>query len=70
MPNHFHLICSFLNNANPGLALRNIKSFTAMKIINAIIKNPRESRKEWMLDLFGKKWTKDEKQFSLSILAE
>ena len=54
MPNHFHLICSFINNANPGLVIKNIKSFTAMKIIDAIIKNPHESRKEWMLDLFEK----------------
>ena len=54
MPNHFHLICSFINNANPGMVLKNIKSFTAIKIIDAIIKNPQESRKEWMLDLFEK----------------
>ena len=54
MPNHFHLICSFINNANPGMVLKNIKSFTAMKIINAIINNPQESRREWMLDLFEK----------------
>ena len=25
-----------------------------MKIIDAIIKNPQESKKEWMLDLFEK----------------
>ena len=54
MPNHFHLICSFINNAIPGMVLKNIKSFTAMKIIDAIIKNPQESRKNWMLDLFEK----------------
>ena len=54
MPNHFHLICSFINNANPGLVLKNIKSFTAIKIIDSIINNPQESRKEWMLDLFEK----------------
>ena len=53
MPNHFHLIASFLN-ANPGLVMKNIKSFTAMKIIDAIINNPQESRKKWMLDLFEK----------------
>ena len=54
MPNHFHLICSCINNANPGMVIKNIKSFTAMKIIDAIINNPQESRKEWMLDLFEK----------------
>ena len=52
MPNHFHMICSFVNNANPGMVIKNIKSFTAMKIIDAIINNPQESRKKWMLDLF------------------
>lgn len=54
MPNHFHLICSFINNAIPGMVIKNIKSFTAMKIIDAIINKPRESRKNWMLDLFEK----------------
>jgi putative transposase len=54
MPNHFHLICSFINNSNPGVVIKNIKSFTAMKLIDAIINNPQESRREWMLDLFEK----------------
>jgi hypothetical protein len=34
------LICSFINNANPGMVIKNIKSFTAIKIIDAIINNP------------------------------
>jgi REP element-mobilizing transposase RayT len=50
MPNHFHLICSFANNANPGTVIKNIKSFTAMKIIDAIINNPQESRRECLPD--------------------
>ena len=54
MPNHFHLICSFINNVNPGMVIKNIKSFTAMKIIDAIINNKQESRKEWMPDIFEK----------------
>lgn len=53
MPNHFHMICSFKEH-NGGMVLKNIKSFTAMKIIDAIINNPQESRKEWMLDVFEK----------------
>jgi hypothetical protein len=32
--------------------IKNIKSFTAMKIMDAIINNPQESRKAWLLDLF------------------
>ena len=54
MPNHLHLICSFAGKANPSMVLKNIKSFTAMKIIDAVINNPMESRREWMLDLFEK----------------
>ena len=51
MPNHFHMICSF-KNENPGLVLKNIKSFTALKLIDAIINNPQESRREWLLKIF------------------
>jgi len=54
MPNHFHMICSFLKSHDPGLVIKNIKSFTAIRLIDAIINNPHESRKEWMLDLFEK----------------
>ena len=54
MPNHFHMICSFLENNDPGLVIKNIKSFTAIKIIDAIVNNDAESRKEWMLDIFEK----------------
>jgi putative transposase len=54
MPNHFHMICSFVNGYDPGMVLKNIKSFTAIKMIDAIIKNPQESRKEFMLDVFEK----------------
>lgn len=45
MPNHFHLICSFIKNADPGMVIKNIKSFTAIKLIDAIINNPQESRR-------------------------
>ena len=54
MTNHFHLICSFINDNEPGMVLKNIKSFTAIKLIDAIINNEKESRKEWMLDIFEK----------------
>ena len=58
MTNHLHTICSFKEGMDPGQVWRNIKSFTAMKIIDAIIKNPKESRKENLLSIFeapGKK---------------
>lgn len=63
MPNHFHLICSFINNAIPGRVIKNMKSFTALKIIDAIINNPQESRKEWMLDLFEKNGSRQKSNF-------
>ncbi|MBO9592366.1 MAG: transposase [Niabella sp.] len=53
MPNHFHMICSF-RERNAGLVLKNIKSFTAIKIIDAIINNEHESSRNWMLDIFEK----------------
>ncbi|HEU5365018.1 MAG TPA: hypothetical protein VFU62_05780 [Hanamia sp.] len=54
IPNHFPLICSFINNASRVMVIKNIRGFTAMKIMDAIINNPQESRKAWMLDLFEK----------------
>jgi putative transposase len=54
MTNHFHMICSFKDGYDPGTVIKNIKSFTALKIIDAIINNPKESRKEWLLPLFEK----------------
>ena len=54
MPNHLYMICSFINEREPGLVLKNIKSFTAINIIDAVINNKQESRKEWMLEIFEK----------------
>ena len=58
MTNHLHMICSCSPGKDLPLILRNIKSFTAMKLIDAIIKNPKESRLEHLLEIFefeGKK---------------
>ena len=52
------MICSFDAKPEPGLVLKNMKSFTAIKLIDAIINNRKESRREYMLNLFeaeGKK---------------
>ena len=54
MTNRFHLICSTTDEKGIGMVLRNIKSFTSMKLIDAIINNPKESRKECMLGIFEK----------------
>jgi len=48
------LICSARDGGDLGKILRNFKSFTAMKLIDTVINNKQESRKEWILDLFEK----------------
>ncbi len=53
MPSHVHLLL----RRRSGLlsdVLRDMKSFTAKKLLHTIEHNPQESRKEWMLDLFRK----------------
>ena len=44
-----HTICSYTTGKDLGDIWRNCKSFTALKLIDAIIKNPKESRKEHLL---------------------
>ena len=45
------------------MVIKNIKSFTAMKIIDAIINNKQESRKEWMPDIFEKNGQRTKSNF-------
>ena len=52
MTNHLHTICSCKEGKDLGLIWRNIKSFTAMKIIDAIVNNAGESRKKEWLHIF------------------
>ena len=52
MTNHFHLIYSCTADHDPAMVLKNIKSYTALKIIDTIIGNQKERRKEWMLQTF------------------
>lgn len=51
MSNHVHLILSAKNN-NVSELLRDFKKFTSRQIIEAIEKNERESRRQWMLQIF------------------
>ena len=51
MSNHVHLIISAKED-NVSDVLGDFKKFTSKKIIAAIQKNPGESRKEWMLEIF------------------
>jgi putative transposase len=50
MSSHLHLIAQAEQPL--GEILRDFKSFTAKRILQAIEKNPQESRKEWLLYMF------------------
>ena len=51
MSNHVHLMASSKTLDFSG-TLRDFKKFTGKQVIDAIIKNEQESRKEWMLEIF------------------
>jgi REP element-mobilizing transposase RayT len=51
MSSHIHLIVSSDKDNLPAI-IRDLKSYTAKRILNLIINNPQESRKDWMLHLF------------------
>jgi putative transposase len=53
MSNHMHLIASAANEDLSDI-LRDLKKFTSKQIIKAIETNQRESRKDWMLQIFKK----------------
>ncbi len=50
MPSHVHLIIGTRGESMQNI-LRDIKSFTSRSIRKEIHKNPKESRKEWMLSM-------------------
>lgn len=54
MTNHVHLIFRSIEYQRPELLLGDFKRFTSRSIIRAIQENPRESRKEFLLDYFKK----------------
>ncbi|MEM9327348.1 MAG: transposase [Bacteroidota bacterium] len=49
MPSHVHLVFRAANG-NPGDLLRDLKTFTSKKLQSLIENNPKESRKEWLLE--------------------
>lgn len=51
MPSHLHMICT-ADKLKLGDILRDLKSYTAKRIISLIENNPAESRREWLLYLF------------------
>lgn len=52
MTNHVHLVFRSLNDQPPGKILGDFKRYTSKKIVEAIIQNPQESRKENLLKTF------------------
>lgn len=53
MTNHVHLIFRSLK-FEPQVVLGQLKQFTSRAIIKAIKENPKESRKEWLIEHFEK----------------
>ncbi|WP_394354333.1 REP-associated tyrosine transposase [Flavobacterium pokkalii] len=54
MTNHVHLVFRSINGQNPELLIGDLKRFTSQSIVKSIRENPRESRKEFLLDFFKK----------------
>lgn len=54
MTNHVHLIFRSVNEQKPELLIGDFKRFTSKALVKAIIENPRESRKEFLLEQFSK----------------
>ncbi len=52
MTNHVHLIFRSVNEQKPELLLGDFKRFTSNALVKAIKENPKESRKEWLLERF------------------
>lgn len=52
MSNHVHLAFRTVGPYKPRAVLGDFKKFTSQKLLKAIESNPRESRKEWLLEWF------------------
>jgi REP element-mobilizing transposase RayT len=54
MTSHVHLIFRSIEQQKPEQILGDLKRFTSRNIIKTIEENPKESRKEFLLDFFKK----------------
>ncbi|WP_046756134.1 REP-associated tyrosine transposase [Kordia jejudonensis] len=52
MTNHVHLVFRSIGKREPQLLLGDFKRFTSKTIVKAIQNNPKESRREFLLDKF------------------
>src|ERR1043165_918235 len=53
MSNHLHFICSAPGDNDLAAIMRDFKKYTSRKIVDMIANNPKESRKQWMLNMFS-----------------
>lgn len=58
MTSHIHLVFRSVKGQKPELIIGDLKRFTSKAIVKAIRENPRESRREFLLDFFQKKLIK------------
>ena len=62
MTNHLHMIAGTKESASSmGDVIRDFCKFTSKSVVKAISENPRESRREWMLDRFRFRGANDSK---------
>ncbi|MBS1617209.1 MAG: transposase [Bacteroidetes bacterium] len=54
MTNHVHMIIGSAGTPAISDIVRDLKKYTSVHITRAIIANDQESRKEWMLNIFGR----------------
>ncbi|WP_319800359.1 MULTISPECIES: transposase [unclassified Flavobacterium] len=54
MSSHVHLVFRSINGQKPELLIGDLKRFTSRVILLAIKENPKESRREFLLDFFLK----------------
>ena len=53
MTNHVHLVFRSINGQKPELLIGDLKRFTSQSIVKSIKENPRESRREFLLNYFS-----------------
>ncbi|HKK44327.1 MAG TPA: transposase [Balneolaceae bacterium] len=58
MTNHLHLVL-LAQQGELGNILRDFKTYTSKKLFEMIKTNPRESRKDWMLNIFMQRGTEN-----------
>jgi len=54
MSSHVHLVFRSVEGQSPELLIGDLKRFTSRSIVQSIKENPKESRKEFLLDFFQK----------------